>query len=116
MSMCNKISYERGLEYYKGGRVNKVEIIGDKLKAIVAGTYNYEVTVKLDNGIMAGQLIFLLSKILRYVISKREISWKVQKYTGLYQRQLPKKWIVWMIRMDTMEGNSVMLYKILQSV
>jgi hypothetical protein len=53
MSLCNKISYERGLEYYKGGRVNKVEFIGDKLKAIVAGTYNYEVTVKLDKGIKA---------------------------------------------------------------
>ena len=53
MSLCNETSYERGMEYYKEGRINRVEFFGNKLKAIVAGTYNYEVTVKLDKGIEA---------------------------------------------------------------
>lgn len=53
MSLCNETSYERGMEYYKEGRINRVEFFGNKLKAIVAGTYNYEVTVKLDKGINA---------------------------------------------------------------
>lgn len=53
MSLCNETSYERGMEYYKEGRINRVEFFGNKLKTIVVGTYNYEVTVKLDKGIKA---------------------------------------------------------------
>ncbi|MBS7250963.1 MAG: SWIM zinc finger family protein [Candidatus Freyarchaeota archaeon] len=52
-SLCTEGSFERGLRYYREGRVEKLDFVGNTVKAVVAGTHKYRVTIRLDDDFKA---------------------------------------------------------------
>jgi uncharacterized Zn finger protein len=52
-SLCTEGSFERGLRYFREGRVVRVEFLGDTIKAVVEGTHKYRVTIRLDDDFKA---------------------------------------------------------------
>ncbi|MEM2135636.1 MAG: SWIM zinc finger family protein [Candidatus Jordarchaeaceae archaeon] len=52
-SLCTEGSFERGLRYYREGRVEKLDFVGITVKAVVAGTHKYRVTIRLDDDLKA---------------------------------------------------------------
>jgi hypothetical protein len=46
--LCTESSYERGLAYLRQGRVTNLDQFGNKSTAIVAGTSDYRVTIRVD--------------------------------------------------------------------
>jgi len=48
-NLCTESSFERGIQYFKMGKVNSLEQLDDKITAIVQGEYDYQVTIYNDN-------------------------------------------------------------------
>jgi hypothetical protein len=48
-NLCTESSFERGIEYFKMGKVINLEQVGDKITAIVQGEYDYQVTIHKNN-------------------------------------------------------------------
>ncbi|MHA1431538.1 MAG: SWIM zinc finger family protein, partial [Candidatus Freyarchaeota archaeon] len=48
-SLCTERSFERGFRYFREGRVEKVNFHGNTVKAVVAGTHKYRVTIRLSD-------------------------------------------------------------------
>lgn len=42
-NLCTESSFERGIEYFKMGKVISLEEVDDKITAIVQGEYDYQV-------------------------------------------------------------------------
>jgi len=49
--LCTEDSFERGLRYFKEGRVKQVDFFGDTITAVVEGTENYRVTIRVNGDI-----------------------------------------------------------------
>jgi hypothetical protein len=47
-NLCTESSFERGIEYFKMGKVISVEQVDDKITAMVQGEYDYQVTIYKD--------------------------------------------------------------------
>jgi len=45
--LCTESSFERGVEYFNQGLVRNIEQFGNKITAIVSGTKDYKVTIRL---------------------------------------------------------------------
>ncbi|MGQ9723542.1 MAG: SWIM zinc finger family protein [Candidatus Jordarchaeum sp.] len=52
-SLCTENSFERGLRYFREGRVEKVDFYGTTVKAVVAGTHKYRVNIRLEDDFKA---------------------------------------------------------------
>jgi len=53
-NLCTESSFERGIEYFRMGKVISLEQADDKITAVVQGEYDYQVTIyKENNRIMA---------------------------------------------------------------
>lgn len=50
-SLCTEDSFERGLQYFEGGRIRQVDFFGDTITAVVQGTENYRVTIRMNGDI-----------------------------------------------------------------
>ncbi len=48
-NLCTESSFERGIQYFKMGKVNSLEQLDNKITAIVQGEYDYQVTIYNDN-------------------------------------------------------------------
>ncbi len=48
--LCTESSFERGIEYFRGGSVRGLEQFGNRITSIVEGTSDYEVTIRMDKG------------------------------------------------------------------
>lgn len=48
-NLCTESSFERGIEYFKMGKVISLEEVDDKITAIVQGEYDYQVTIYKEN-------------------------------------------------------------------
>jgi len=46
--LCTESSFERGIEYFHQDSVRSLEQFGNSITAIVEGTSNYEVTIRMD--------------------------------------------------------------------
>lgn len=46
--LCTESSYDRGLEYFTQGRVTNLQRFGNKITAIVSGTSDYRITIRVD--------------------------------------------------------------------
>lgn len=46
--LCTESSFERGTEYFRQGSVRGLEQFGNRITATVAGTSDYEVTIRID--------------------------------------------------------------------
>ncbi len=49
--LCTEDSFERGLKYFEEGRVKQVDFFGNTLTAVVEGTENYRVTIRVNGDI-----------------------------------------------------------------
>jgi uncharacterized Zn finger protein len=52
-SLCTEGSFERGLKYFREGRVEKIAVLGNTIKALVVGTHKYRVTIHSDDDFKA---------------------------------------------------------------
>lgn len=50
-SLCTEDSFERGLKYFEEGKVRQVDFFGDMITAVVQGTENYRVTIRVKGNI-----------------------------------------------------------------
>lgn len=48
-SLCTESSFERGIEYFKAGKVTNLKQVGNQITATVEGTEDYLVTIYQDN-------------------------------------------------------------------
>ena len=46
--LCTESSFERGIEYFRGGSVKGLEQFGNRITSVVEGTSDYEVTIRMD--------------------------------------------------------------------
>jgi len=46
--LCTESSFERGIEYFRQGSITGLEQFGNRITATVAGTNDYEVTIRID--------------------------------------------------------------------
>jgi len=46
--LCTESSFERGIEYFRESAVRDLEQFGNRITSIVAGTSDYEVTMRMD--------------------------------------------------------------------
>ena len=51
--LCTESSFERGIEYFKMGRVINLKQLGDKITATVEGTDDYQVTIYTEKNIIS---------------------------------------------------------------
>lgn len=49
--LCTEDSFERGLKYFEDGRVKQVDFFGDTITAVVQGTEDYRVTIRVNGDI-----------------------------------------------------------------
>lgn len=49
--LCTEDSFERGLKYFEEGRVKQVDFFGDTITAVVEGTENYRVTIRVNGDV-----------------------------------------------------------------
>lgn len=49
--LCTEDSFERGLKYFEDGRVRQVDFFGDTITAVVQGTEDYMVTIRVNGDI-----------------------------------------------------------------
>jgi len=47
--LCIESSFERGIEYFKAGKVANLKQVEDKITATVEGTEDYQVTIYKNN-------------------------------------------------------------------
>jgi len=50
-SLCTENSFDRGLTYFEEGKVRQVDFFGDIITAVVQGTENYRVTMRVNGDI-----------------------------------------------------------------
>lgn len=47
-ALCTKTSFERGVDYFQMGYITDLEQFGNKITAMVEGTRDYTVTIRVD--------------------------------------------------------------------
>jgi hypothetical protein len=48
-SLCTEQSFERGVNYWKQGRIQELDVDGERIRATVLGSRDYDVSIDLEN-------------------------------------------------------------------